>query len=312
MLPHMWREPLSSGTPPKVCQGCQPQYRRYVQLPNIVHHLQKEWPHHKESLLPSSRCLQNTHSQCSQQCHPCPLPHLMASVHMLFVNMCCQNAATHSLLNTNNKADIIMVQEPWYDKIGTTHSDTDPEGVNILGGMANPKWDCIYPKLNHGERCKVMAYRCISLTHFNITNHLDISSCHHILTLDVHLRSSSFQAINIYHDTNHQGVLNNILNIKINLPTPTIAGGDFNTHSQSWSPPGICPSPWVNRVEDWAIGQSLALASPPGAPTHRGGGNQQDTTIDLIWTNATAILDDTFQEPTIDFTASMGSDHAGL
>jgi endonuclease/exonuclease/phosphatase family metal-dependent hydrolase len=107
-------------------------------------------------------------------------------------------------------------------------------------------------------------------------------------------------------------VLDNILNIEINPPTPTITGGDFNTHSQSWSPPGICPSPWANRLEDWAIGQSLALASPPGAPTHRGEGNKWDTTIDLIWTNTTVILDDAFQEPTIDFTASMGSDHAGL
>jgi hypothetical protein len=236
----------------------------------------------------------------------------MASVHILFVNMCCRNAATHSLLNTNNKADIIMVQEPWYNKIGTTCSDTDPEGVNILGSVANPKWDCIYPKSNHGERCKVMAYRRISSTHFNITNRLDLSSCHHILTLDVHLGSSSFQVINIYHDTNHQGVLDNILNIKIDPPTPTITGGDFNTHSWSWSPPGICSSPWANRLEDWAIGQSLALASPPGAPTCRGKGNQRDTTIDLIWTNAAAILDDAFQEPTIDFAASMGSDHAGL
>jgi hypothetical protein len=77
---------------------------------------------------------------------------------------------SHSLLITNTKVDLIMVQEPWYDRISTSHSDTDPEGVNILGGVANPKWDCIYPKINHGKRCKVMAYRHITSTHFNITN----------------------------------------------------------------------------------------------------------------------------------------------
>jgi hypothetical protein len=102
------------------------------------------------------------------------------------------NAATHSLLNTNFKVDIIMVQEPWYNKIGTLRSDTDPEGVDTLGGIANPWWDCIYPKSNHGERCKVMAYRCISSTHFNVTNHLDLTSNHHILMLDIHLGSTSF------------------------------------------------------------------------------------------------------------------------
>jgi hypothetical protein len=167
----------------------------------------------------------------------------MACVNILFVNMCHRNVASHSLLNTNTKADIIMVQEPWYDRISTMCLDSDPEGVNILGGAANPKWDCIYPKTNHGERCKVMAYCHISLTHFNITNHLDTSPCHHILTLDIHLGSSSFRAINVYHDKDHHRSLENILNIKTNPHIPTVVGGDFNTHSHLWLPPGIHPSP---------------------------------------------------------------------
>jgi hypothetical protein len=116
----------------------------------------------------------------------------MTSVNILFVNMGCRNAATHTLLNTNNKADIIMVQEPWYDRISMQCSDTDPEGVDLLGRVANPKWDCIYPKIICGERCKVMVYCHISLTHFNITNCPDLLACHHILSLDIHLGSSSF------------------------------------------------------------------------------------------------------------------------
>jgi hypothetical protein len=46
--------------------------------------------------------------------------------------------------------------------------------------------------------------------------------------------------------------------------------------------------------------------------TQKGEGRQWDTTIDLIWTNATAILDDTFQDLIINFTASEGSDHVGI
>jgi hypothetical protein len=165
----------------------------------------------------------------------------MAYINILFVNMHHHNAASHSLLNINTKADIIMVQEPWYDRISMTCSDLDPEGVDILGGIANPKWDCIYPKTNHGERCKVMAYCCISSTYFNVTNCLDLASCHHILTLDIHLGSSEFHAINVYHDMDHHTSLNNILNIEMDPHIPTIIGGDFNTHSWMWSPPGIHP-----------------------------------------------------------------------
>jgi hypothetical protein len=236
----------------------------------------------------------------------------MVYINILFVNMCHHNAASHSLLNTNTTADVIMVQEPWYNRIGMTHSDSDPEGVDILGGVSNPKWDCIYPKTNCGERCKVMAYHRISSTHFNVTNHLDLASCHHILTLDIHLGSSEFWAINVYHDMDHHTSLNNILSINMDPHTLTLIGGNFNTHSRMWSPPGIWHSSWADNLEDWAIGQNLALASPLGVLTQRGKGTQCDTMINLIWTNTVALLDDTFQEPIIDFTALVGSDHAGI
>jgi Endonuclease/Exonuclease/phosphatase family len=173
----------------------------------------------------------------------------------------------HSLLNSNKQADIILVQEPWHGKIGTTRSDSNPEGVKVLGGAANPLWDSFYPKTNRGERCKVIAYCRTSSTHFNVTNRLDLHSNHHLLTLDVHLGSSSFRIINVYHDSDHRLSLSNITNMDIDPLTPTIVGGDFNTHAHAWSPPGIRASPWAGEVEEWAFSQNLSLASTPGTPT---------------------------------------------
>jgi hypothetical protein len=121
-----------------------------------------------------------------------------------------------------------------------------------------------------------------------------------------------FQAINMYHDTDHHSSLDNILNIETDPHIPTIIGSNFNTHSRTWSPLGIQPSSWADNLEEWAIGQNLALTSPPGSLTQKGEGNQHDTTIDLVWTNTTAILDNTFQDPIINFSASLGSDHTGL
>jgi hypothetical protein len=77
-------------------------------------------------------------------------------------------------------------------------------------------------------------------------------------------------------------------------------------------PPGIHASLWADRIEDWVVGQNLALTSPPGIPTCRDKGNQHDTTIENIWTNAAVILEDAFQDPIINFPALMGLDHAGL
>jgi Endonuclease-reverse transcriptase len=236
----------------------------------------------------------------------------MAVLNLLFVNMQCHNAASHTLLNTDQSADIILVQEPWFDKIGTSHSDVNPDGVDILGRAASPKWDCIYLKVTHGVRCKVMAYRHIASTHFNVTSRVDLLSNHHILSLDVYLGTSAFRIVNVYHDTDHQSSLTNILSIDTDPELPTIIGGDFNTHSLARSPQGIHPSPWALEIEDWALTQNLVLTNPPGILTCKGEGIQRDTTINLIWTNAAVVLNDAFLEPTIDFAASVGLDHAGL
>ena len=163
----------------------------------------------------------------------------MAEVHRLFVNMHCHNTPTHTLLNTNPDADIILVQEPWFDRIGTACLDVNPDRVDVLGGVANPKWDCIYPKIASGKCCKVMAYQRISSSFFNVTNRFDLASNHHFLTVDIHCGFSLFCIVNIYHDTDYPSSLRNILNLELDPCIPTVVGGDFNTHAHVWSPPGI-------------------------------------------------------------------------
>jgi hypothetical protein len=117
-----------------------------------------------------------------------------------------------------------------------------------------------------------MAYRCIASSHFNVTNKFNMASNHHLLTLDIHLSSSSFCVINVYHDTDHHSSLRNILNLNLDLVIPTVIGGDFNMHARAWSPMGICPSPWSLDLKEWALSQTLALLNSPGVPTWRGEG----------------------------------------
>jgi len=60
-----------------------------------------------------------------------------------------RNAVTHALLNSINDTHLILLQEPWFDQIGTARKDDVREGVDVLGGVAAPAWDIIYP--NHGK-----------------------------------------------------------------------------------------------------------------------------------------------------------------
>ena len=116
----------------------------------------------------------------------------MSLVKILWVNARRRNARLHAILNSNKHADLILVQEPWFDKIGTVRLDFDPEGTDTFGTVANPLWDILYPKYNPGERCKVVAYRCILSTSFTITNQLDLASNYHTLTLDIHTNMETF------------------------------------------------------------------------------------------------------------------------
>jgi hypothetical protein len=55
------------------------------------------------------------------------------------------NHRIHALLNTLTQIDIILFQEPWYQRIGTSRSDHNPDGSDVLGGVSNPAWDLFEP-----------------------------------------------------------------------------------------------------------------------------------------------------------------------
>src|ERR1700677_4726534 len=52
------------------------------------------------------------------------------------VNMRQRNAAMHVLLNTNFEDDVLFVQEPWFNPVGTTRADAEINGKDVLGGAA--------------------------------------------------------------------------------------------------------------------------------------------------------------------------------
>ncbi len=69
-----------------------------------------------------------------------------------------RNAVTHALLNSTNDTDLILIQEPWFNQIGTARKDDAREGVDVLGGVAAPTWDILYPGLGKDKPPKTMAY----------------------------------------------------------------------------------------------------------------------------------------------------------
>ena len=112
-------------------------------------------------------------------------------IHIASVNMRKRNAVTHALLNSDNDTNLFLLQEPWFNKIGTARQDDARQGVDIQGGVAAPDWELIYPSLSDGQRPKVMAYarknsaRNTDTPHFTTIPRIDICAHPTLQVLDI-------------------------------------------------------------------------------------------------------------------------------
>jgi hypothetical protein len=164
-------------------------------------------------------------------------------IHIVSVNMRKRNAVTHALLNSISNTDLILIQEPWYGRIGTTREDNSREGADVLGGVAAPGWDIIYPGLSKGNPPKVMAYarkqtqHKARTTHFTVVPRLDVCSHPTVQVLDLIFDKEQWRVINFYHhDVKNSLSLDTLIDLDIDAIIPTLIIGDFNAHSEEWSP----------------------------------------------------------------------------
>jgi hypothetical protein len=233
------------------------------------------------------------------------------------VNMRRQNAAMHVLLATNVEDDILLVQEPWFNLVGTARCDTMIDGKDILGGAANPQWELYYPYFNFDQRAKVMTYVQIHergepfcRNRLRMVSRNDLISHPCILLTEVHVGRETWRVLNFYNDVDDPTALHTLLGLDLDPLIPTLLAGDFNLHSFTWSPLGWNPDRKAADLEEWATTQTFSLLSRPGAPTHRGEHGARSSTIDLTWLNLAATVQGVFQGAHIHWDGSVNSDHA--
>jgi hypothetical protein len=131
-----------------------------------------------------------------------------------------------------------------------------------------------------------------------------------ILITDILVGQLRWRAINFYNDIDNKSVLATLLSLDLDSTIPTIIMGDFNLHSRAWSSPDWTLSSTSARIEEWLATQTFSLLSQPGVPTHRGKNSARDSTIDLVWCNFATSIQGSFQGAHVDWTGSLGSDHA--
>jgi hypothetical protein len=198
----------------------------------------------------------------------------------------------HTLLNDNDEDDLLCVQEPWFNPVGTVRCDNMIQGKDVLGGAANPKWRLAYPSFTNGQRAKVMTYIRLhdhyskfkpNLCQLIVRNDLATHPC--LLISDIRIGTYYWRVINFYNDTNDPSALNTLLSLDLDATIPTLIMGDFNLHSPSWSPGGWLMSRHAGRLEEWMATHTFDLLTKARIPTHMGEGGARNSTIDLVWHN---------------------------
>jgi hypothetical protein len=243
----------------------------------------------------------------------------MDQISILAVNMCQRNVAMHALLSSNVFDSILCIQEPWFNHIGVVQVDTKHEGRDVLRGAAHPNWDIYYPYFTNDTQAKVITYaQKYSITHpdrktvIHTVSHLDLARHPTILITDHHVGKDCLHIINFYHDVNDPSSLQTLTSLDLDCTVPTIPVRDFNLYAPAWSPQGLPQPSQVENFEQWAVGQTFELYTEKGEITRRGREGEQDSTLDLTWHNFSASLNVLLTSPTINWEASLGSDHAGI
>jgi hypothetical protein len=209
------------------------------------------------------------------------------------VNVHRSNDRIHALLNSDDKFDILLIQEPWFKTVATLCSDTDLEGRAQLGAPTNNMWNLHTPRHDVSKSCKAIAYtkkKIASYIH-NLVQHPLSTPC--TVVIDVLEENAiTLRLVNIYHDVPMRGHgLMLIFSHDANELTPTLFVSDFNTYSPLWSLPHSTTSSWVRDFEDWMGHTGLSILNPPDTPTWVGSKlTDKLSVLDLALANEAALL----------------------
>jgi len=171
---------------------------------------------------------------------PCSLPP-SSSFTIYSQNVRKSNITLHAVLSDASSlsppADLILIQEPWYGRIGVNAQMA--QGNPITDQFRCPKhkdWQAVLPPSSPSSPPDVVAYVPSHQTTWTFQQRSDIISHPSIMCLEVESGAHPFLVVNIYNDTDNAAV-----HAIATLPTHsllrrTIFLGDFNLHSLGADP----------------------------------------------------------------------------
>jgi hypothetical protein len=132
---------------------------------------------------------------------------------ILLVNVGCSLAMLTAILASSN-ADILLVQEPYWEPLVPRRSDTDPDGVPVTSTMAHPAWDVFHPAPHPTEYPQVASFVRCTIVHSLMVVPNTVIDEYFALALSLTLPAPfpPLTVVNFYHHMiNHQPQLDSLL-----------------------------------------------------------------------------------------------------
>ena len=153
---------------------------------------------------------------------------ILKSLKILLQNVCKNTLIIHSLLETKNHSDIILIQEPPWSEIQKVLSSSNSEGDPLIGTNHHPNWIMFgRVPMNNNNSPRVISYVniCLLPLHFllckDIINHRDIN------LISFFNDNMCFFILNVYSDSSHTA-LKYLKDTEVNIGNILIMMGDFN------------------------------------------------------------------------------------
>ena len=153
---------------------------------------------------------------------------ILKSIKILSQNVCKNSLIVHSLLETQNYFDIILIQEPPWSEIHKVPSSSNSKGEPLIRTIHHPNW-IMFGKssLYRDDLPRVISYINIHLSPLCFLLRKDIINHRDINLISFFNNDTCFFILNVYSDSSHTA-FNYLKDTEVNIGNILLMTGDFN------------------------------------------------------------------------------------
>ena len=153
---------------------------------------------------------------------------ILKSIKILLQNIHKNLLIVHSLLETQNHFNIILIQEPLWSEFHKVPCSSDSKGEPLIRTIHHPNWIMFgRSSLDRDDLLRVISYVNIRLSPLCFLLRKDIINHRDINLISFFNNNTCFFIMNVYSDSSHTA-LKYLKDTEVNIGNTLLMTGDFN------------------------------------------------------------------------------------